>query len=286
MLAAGLLACSAVALSRLAAHAGRSPSIEGWIEPEAIPIVSPTGGRIEQIFVRQGDRVVAGQLLLRFEALELDARLTRVRSTLRAVPGHFVEATASLFERIPPNTMARLMRTNPQILAAEQEYADTLAESERNPSAACQARLKRAEGQRARAYQIAGEVGLDRLSALRNLHDEGLETLRWLETQRKLFEVRAPAEGGIELLDLKVGSVMLPLSPVALMDVSGRFIVRAHVPEQRERDAKPGRRIEAVLPGGGRVPALVESFENHQLRASVLNSLISPAPSAKVQVFF
>jgi multidrug resistance efflux pump len=280
VLAAGLLACGAVALSRLAAHGARRSPIEGVIEPEAIPIVSPTGGRVRQILAHRGERVAAGQLLLVFEAEELDARLARVRSTLRAVPSHLLDATAALFERIPPNTMARLMRTDPEILAAEQEYADALAESERNASPTSEKRLRRAEGTRKRAYQLAGELRPGRLSVFRNLHDEGLETLRWLEAQRARFEVRAPADGAIELLDLQVGSIVPPLSPVALLDVAGRFVVRARA------DAKPGRRIEVVLPGGDRVPAFLQSFENRQLRASVLNPSITPAPGDKVQVFF
>jgi multidrug resistance efflux pump len=273
-----------VGLSRLAAHVGRSP-IEGVIEPEAIPIVSPAGGRISQIFVHRGERVVAGQPLLRFEAGELEARLSHVRSTLRTVPA-LVNAATSLFERIPPNTMTRLLRTDPEILAAEQEYADALAECEHNPSPACQARLKRAEGQRKRAYELVGELQPSRLSVLRNLHHEGLETLHWLEAQSARFEVRAPADGAIELLDLQVGSIVPPLSPIALLDVGGRFVVRAHVPERREGDAKVGRRIEVVLPGGERVAAMVDSFEDRQLRANVVNPPFAPEPGDKVQVLF
>jgi multidrug resistance efflux pump len=279
-LATGLLGCSALALFHLAAHAARPSPLDGLIEPEATPVISPMGGKIGQILAHRGDRVVAGQLLLVFEAGELDARLARVRSALRTDPSHLVDVATSLFQRIPPNTMARLLRTDPVILAAEQEYADSLGEWERMPSPASKKHLKRAEGQRQRAHQRTAELRPDRLSILRNLHQQGLETLRWLEAQRARFEVRAPADGAIELLDLQVGSIVPPLSPVALLDVAGRFVVRARA------DAKPGRRIEVVLPGGDRVPAFVQSFENRQLRASVLNPSITPAPGDKVQVFF
>jgi len=281
-LAAGLVACSALALSRLAAHTARPASVEGAIEPEAMPIVSSMAGTIGKVVAQRGEHVVAGQLLLVFEAPELDARLARVRRALQDVPPRFLDAAASLFGRIPPNMMARLVRSNPEILSAEQEYADALAESERKPSAAARERLKRSEGTRKQAYENAGGLQPERLSALRNLHDEGMETLRWLEAQRARFEVRAPADGEIELLDLQLGAVVPPLAPLALMDVRGRFVVRARVPEK----AKLGQRIEVALPGGNRVTAVVDSFEQRQLRARLVIPSGAPAAGAKVQVFF
>jgi multidrug resistance efflux pump len=247
-----------------------------------MPIVSSMGGTIGKVFVHRGDHVVAGQLLLVFEAPELNARLARVRATLDAVPAGFVDGAASLFERIPPNTMARLMRTDPEILAAEKEYADALAERERNPAPASRQRLTHAEGQRKQAHERAGELRPDRLSALRNLQNDGQETMRWLESQRARFEVRAPTEGAIELLDLQAGAVVPPLSPLALMDVAGRFVVRARV----RQSVKPGQRIEVALSGEKRVTAVVDSSENHQLRASLVIPSSAPAPGGKVQVFF
>jgi multidrug resistance efflux pump len=282
VLAAGLVACGVVALYSLGAHAARPASVEGSIEPVAKPIVSSMGGTIGKVFVHRGDHVIAGQLLLAFEAPELDKRLARVRSVLREIPPQFLDATASLIRRIPPSTMARLVRSNPEILAAEQEYASALAETERTSSPATRERLKRSEEQRKQAYENQGGLRLDRLSALHNLHDEGLDTLHWLESQRARFEVHAPAEGQIELLDLEAGAVVPPMAPLALLDVGGQFVVRARVPEK----VNPRQRIVVELPGGIRVAAVVDSFENHQLRASLAIPSRAPAPGSKVEVFF
>ena len=247
-----------------------------------MPIVSSMGGTVGKVFVRRGDHVMAGQILLAFEAPELDKRLARARSVLHKVPPQFLNAAASLIQRIPPSTMARLVRSNPEILAAEQEYATALAASERTSSPASRQRVKRAEHQRKQAYENQGGLRLDRLSALRNLHDEGLDTLRWLESQRSRFEVRAPAEGSIELLDLQPGAIVPPLAPLALMDMDGRFIVRVRVPEK----VKPGQRIVVAFPGGKPVTTVVGSFENHQLRACLSIPSGAPAPGGKVDVFF
>jgi multidrug resistance efflux pump len=282
VLAAGLVACAALALSRLGAHTTRPTSVEGSIEPEAIPIVSSLGGRIGKVLVQRGDPVMAGQLLLVFEAPELDARLARVRHVMQEVPPRFLDATASLLQRIPPSTMGRLVRSNPEILSAEQEYASALAESERQTSGAARERLKRAEGLRKQAYESAGGLRPEGLSSLHKLQDEGLETLRWLEVQRARFEVRAPVEGEMELLDLKPGTVVPPLAPLALMNVAGKFVLQARV----RQNVKAGQRIEVEIPGGSRVPAVVDSCENHRLRAHLTIPSHAPATSGKVQVVF
>jgi multidrug resistance efflux pump len=281
-----LLAGSAAALSWLPAHGARRASIQGVIEPEAIPLFSATGGRIAEVLAQRGERVVAGQLLLRFESTELDSRLARAHSVLRTVPDHVVEDATSFFERLPPATLVRLERTDPHRIAAEQEYSDALVELEHNASVAGQARLKRAEEQRKEAYRRAGDWRAAGLSPLRNLQSEGLQTLHWLEVQRTRFEIRAPADGVIEILNLKTGDAVPPMSRLALLDVQGRFVVEARVPEHREKEAKPGRPIEVILSGGVRMPGVVESLEGRQLRALLVNPPIAPIPGDSVQVFF
>lgn len=286
MLVFALLAAGTAILFRLPVHGARPAPFQGFIEPEAVPVVSLTGGKIAQVLAHRGELVQQGQLLLRLDSSELDSHLARVHSALRILPDRLVDAATSLFERLPPQTVARLIQTDPERIAAEQEYFQALVESERNPSKACQARLKRAGEQRKRAYRRAGELRPSRLSALRNLQGEGLETLHWLEAQRERFEVRAPAGGVIEMLNLQPGDVVPPLSRLALVDVQGRFVVEARVPERREKDAVPGRRIEIVLPAGGRVPGVVDSFEDRRIRARVVNPPIVPRPGDSVQVFF
>jgi multidrug resistance efflux pump len=225
---------------------------------------------------------MSGQLLLVFQASELDARLARLRYVMREVPPRFLDATASLLERIPPSTMGRLVRSNPEILSAEQEYASALAESERQTSLAARKRLKRAEGLRKQAYETAGGLRPEGLSSLHNLQAEALETLRWLEEQRARFEVRAPVEGEMELLDLKPGMVVPPLAPLALMNVAGKFVLQTRV----RQNVKAGQRIEVEIPGSSRVPAVVDSCENGRLLAHLTIPYRAPATSGKVQVVF
>lgn len=279
-----LAGVAAFAWSRM--DGARSVSCEGVIEPETVPVVSLMGGTLAEILAHPGEHVTAGQLLVRFESSELDSRLARVHSALRIVPEHLVEDAASLLERLPPDTVARVMRTDPQRIAAEQEYLDALAQLEANRSEASQKRLHRAENRRRQAYQRAGELRSGGLQALGKLQGEGLHTLHWMDAQRDRLEIRAPADGVVEILDLKAGDVVAPLSKVALLDLGGKFMVEARLPEHREKDVKPGMKIEIAFSAGNRVHGVVESVDSRELRVRVVNPPVAPKPGESVQVLF
>lgn len=279
-----LVVCAALGLLRLTTHGAERPGIEGVIEPVAIPLMSPIGGKIAEVLVHRGERVKAGQLLIRFVASDMELRLEQLHGSLRAAPRRVVDATTSMLERLPPATVARLKRTDPKILGAEQEYTEALAMVERSPSAAASLRLKRAEGRRKDVYERAGDFDPRRLQALRNLYSDSAEMLRWLDAQRDSLEVRAPSDGWIELMDLAAGDGVTALSPVALFDRGDRFMVEARTGENES--ARQGQRIEVMLARGGRVAAVVESMEGHRLKASVTNPAMGLQIGERVRVLF
>lgn len=279
-----LAVCAAFGMLRLTTRGAEPPAIEGVIEPVAIPLISPTGGKIAEVLVHRGERVKAGQLLVRFEANEMERRLEHLHGSLRAAPRRVVDATASILERLPAATVARLKRTDPTILGAEQEYTEALAMIERTPSANASVRLKRAEGRRKDAYERAGDFDPGRLPALRNFYSDSAELLRWLDVESESLEVRAPGDGWIELMDLRAGDSVTALSPVALFDRGDRFMVEARMGESES--VKPGQRIEVVLARGGRVAAVVEQAEGHRMRASLTKPPITPLIGEKVRVLF
>ena len=52
----------------------------GTVEARNIRVGSKVGGRIDQVLVREGDRVEAGQLLVTFDDKELQAALNQSRA--------------------------------------------------------------------------------------------------------------------------------------------------------------------------------------------------------------
>src|SRR5436190_16004777 len=87
---------------------------------------APFGGTVETVLVRTGDRVESGQVLVRLRSTEFEERMQRVLTSLEHVPPDVVSRMANLVGRIPPNTWKELRNTDPQLIAAEQEYVDAL----------------------------------------------------------------------------------------------------------------------------------------------------------------
>ncbi|CAK0766909.1 HlyD family secretion protein [Gammaproteobacteria bacterium] len=68
------------AMLKFIPHPERPLSAAGTIEARAIRVGSKIGGRIAEIYVREGDRVRSGDRLVMFEAPELAAALDQVRA--------------------------------------------------------------------------------------------------------------------------------------------------------------------------------------------------------------
>lgn len=71
----------------------------GRIEGKEIHVATKFPGRIDEIFVKEGDDVVAGQPLARFDARALRASLAQVKAQLNRATHHVTEATQEIDRR-------------------------------------------------------------------------------------------------------------------------------------------------------------------------------------------
>jgi multidrug efflux pump subunit AcrA (membrane-fusion protein) len=211
------LAGSAGAYFGLPARDLQTPAAARPAEPEAAVVSAPFGGWIQEVLAAPGEHVTTGQLLLRLGNPEVDTQVRRAQTALRQVPPRFVDAASSLLHRVPGPLWRDLVQTDPELRAAEQEYADALAAFERDAGPAAKTRLTAAEKRRMEAQRRVGELRPERLAAVSDLYRQNLATLRWIERQRRLGEVRSPVNGKVELIDLKAGDRVDPFAPLALI---------------------------------------------------------------------
>jgi len=283
--AAALLALAMVGggavLGRHAGFPETGIKVAGRVEREAVPVLSAAGGRVAEVLAVAGQKVEAGQLLLRMEPSDFDRKLHRSLQALDSAPT--AHASSSLLERVPLATWAQLARTDPARLAAEQEYVTALEDLQRSPSAAARARVSRATARRRAVYESQAVYQPSTLSALREAERASADLIRWLERQRGRIDVRAPVGGVIELLDLSAGDAIAPMSPVALIESLGRFTVQAQVGEGR-RAPRPGSRVDVLIEGNCRVSGVVESSEPGGLRVTIVDPPILPQPGGQVWI--
>ncbi len=184
-------------------------------EPQARIVLAPFGGTLQALLVKQGDLVVTGQKLIRFVGTELDQRLDRIHSALNRRSPQTVTAAANLVARIEPRIWHQLMVTDPQLLAAEQEYVTA---NESGDSL----RIKRAVAKRQEAQHRVAQIRAEHFSGFGTNYMKLSADLKWLARQREEREVRAPCDGRLEIFDLHPGDNVLPFGRVALVACTSR----------------------------------------------------------------
>ena len=265
----------------LRSRSSQRPLIEGRIEPEAVVASATLGGRVKAVLARRGDHVEAGQILVRFEAEDLDARMEQARGILALAPAGTIVTTASFVERVPPAVWASLLQTDPVRLEAEHEYADALAAVERDGNAANKARLRRAETLRVAAFRRTDELRPQTLANLESIRGEADRMMRWLMTQRGRLDTQSPVGGIIDMLDLAVGEDVRPGTPVALVVLPGRWVVRARAPYP------PGSPVAVLLPNGDRVSAITtDAGGEGQVRVLLSSAAANLRPGDAVRLEF
>jgi multidrug resistance efflux pump len=73
-------------------HHGKSMVLPGTVEIQEIRLGSKVGGRVQSVSCREGDRVKAGQELVRFETPELDTQRDQLQAKLRAAEADLLKA--------------------------------------------------------------------------------------------------------------------------------------------------------------------------------------------------
>jgi multidrug efflux pump subunit AcrA (membrane-fusion protein) len=187
------------------------------VESESRIVNAPLGGIVEVALVKAGDRVTAGQMLIRLRETEFDERMRRVQSILERNPPDTVATAGTLMGRISPKVWRQLTATDPQLLAAEQDYVDAAKFAEQDHSPAAEATLKRASARRLAMQRRIAQIRPGAMESFGDLYLRTAEDLNWLSRQRAAAEVRAPFAGTIEIMDLHPGDVLAPLARVALL---------------------------------------------------------------------
>jgi multidrug resistance efflux pump len=230
-------------------HGDAAPTSVGRIEPEAVIAAATLGGRVKSVHAQRGQHLNVGDVLVRFEADELDARMKRVQEVVALAPLGVIATTASFVERVPPSMWASLLQTDPVRLDAEREYVEALAAVERDGTPAARARLNRAQILRVSAIRRVDELRPQALTHLEKVRAEAESTMSWLSDERQRLDVKSPVSGVVELLDLKVGDRVMPGTGVALLALPGKWVVTS------SGQYPPGSAVEVSLPNGDRIRA-------------------------------
>lgn len=242
----------------LAACADEAPQALGTLEYDRITLPATAAERIVAIEVREGERVVAGQRLLRLEA-------RRTRATTEAAQAQVAAQRATLDELQAGPRVEAIAQARAQLASAEAQAREASAYYARLQPLGRQQLVAAAEVDRARAGAAnagaqarAAQAALDEL--VRGTRDEriaqgeaALEGSRAQAAAQQVsleqLDVIAPRAGQIDSLPYKLGDQPAIGAPLAIMLVGDAPYARIHVPEPQRANVKVGDRLRVHVDG-------------------------------------
>lgn len=268
-------AAAAIALGASLAGCGEPAGTawQGYIEGEFVLLASPYAGQLQQLHVRRGERVVAGQALFALEResesaarLEAEGRLRTAQARLQNLE---VARRAPEIEALRAElAQARTARELSALQLAQQEklfragfiaqarYDEARAAHERDAARvlAAEAQLRNAQqplGRDAERRAAAAEVAAARAA---------LAQAAWRVEQK---QVAAPAAGVVQDTFFVAGEWVPAGRPVVSLLPPGNVKARFYVPEAALSALQPGRALLLRCAGCAPVAATV-SFTSNQ----------------------
>ncbi|MDX1996212.1 MAG: efflux RND transporter periplasmic adaptor subunit [Thermoanaerobaculia bacterium] len=267
--------------------------LAGSLEAHTIEVGSLVGGRIVAVTVREGDRVAAGQELVRFESDLRDLELAEQESRI-------AEARATLARVQAGPRQEELARARIDHQAAETDRRRF--ESLRDAGVVGQRDYDAAEVRAASALETLRQAErgsrVEDIAAARAALEREERRLAVLVRQHRELVVSAPADGVVESLDLRPGDLVAAHQPVASLLEPGQLWVRVFVPEPRlgevhvgqnaaiTVDSFPGRsfpgRVRAIADLGEYTPRNLQTLDQRSDQVFAVEVVIDPtAPELK-----
>jgi HlyD family secretion protein len=224
----------------------------GSVVPIRTVNLSPkAAGRLDQLFVEQGDRVVAGQIIARMDSMDLQARVDQAMASL-------AEAKARQSQRVSGNRWQEIAQAKAQVEAAQARVTLTSSRVTRNRSLAREGAISRdrldevmADDTSARATLLEAKRRLSLLQAGSRPEEinQARASVAVAEAQLKAAQValsdsliRAPFAGIITQRFATVGAFVTPTTSAS----STGLEILAKVPEVDIGQIRPGQSVEIV----------------------------------------
>jgi HlyD family secretion protein len=201
-------------------------AISGTIEVDEVRIAPRAGGRVTQLFAREGDTLTSGQPVVALEAPDLAAQRDLLAAQLaEQVAGPLKEeiaaARADWEALVSQLSLARIEAKRSAELFVQKMVSAT--DNDR-AIAAVETLEKQAAAARSRLDLLLVGTRPERIAAAR-------AQLAEVETQLRELTVNAPTNCVLEVLSVKVGDVVPANREVATLLLTDHLWVRVFVPE-------------------------------------------------------
>lgn len=256
-----------LALSLLACDANDSPlPLVGTLERDRLELVAEDRERIVEVLVTEGERVEAGQLLMRLESALYEAQIEEARAARQRAEQRLAELVRGPREEEIREARARLAGARESLAVQEREHRRVQGLIDRK--LASPSDLDRAydsmETARARVDEttavldrlVSGTTREELAQAEAQLGQQDALIQR-LEITTERLRIHAPRAGVIDALPYKLGERPAAGATVIVMLADMAPYARVYVPEPMRARVTPG--VEALIT----VDGLGDSYPGH-----------------------
>ncbi len=241
----------------LGACGGGPPQALGTLEYERVTVPAPVAERIVAIEVREGERVHAGQSLLRLEDTRVAAATEAARAEARRQGAALAELEAGPRAERIAQARAQLAAAQAQARDARSRYARLRPLGERQLVAAADVDSARAAASDADARVRAAQAALAELEHGTRAEQlaQGAAALRASQAQvegqeatLEKLDVQAPRAGVVDSLPFELGDQAPVGAPLVIL-LAGEPYARIYVPEPVRADIAVGTEARVFVDG-------------------------------------
>ncbi|HEV8692831.1 MAG TPA: HlyD family efflux transporter periplasmic adaptor subunit [Lysobacter sp.] len=242
----------------LAACGTDKPQALGTLEYDRITLPAPAAERIVEINVREGQRVIAGQSLLKLEATRTESATKAAQAEAQRQRDVLSELEAGARSETIAQTRARLAAAQAQARDARAYYARVQPLGARKLIAAAEVDRSRAAANSAEAEVRAAQAALLELEHGTRSEQiaQGKAAASAAEAQASAQQVSldklnivAPRVGRVDSLPYRLGDQAPVGAPLAVMLVGDAPYARVYVPEPIRADVKVGQGARIFVEG-------------------------------------
>ncbi|MGO8676250.1 MAG: HlyD family secretion protein [Limisphaerales bacterium] len=272
-------------------HRVRAITLTGLVSTDAVIVSSEIAGRLEELLVKEGDAVKAGQLIARIQAREWKAEMAFFANTEQQSAAQVTEAQADVrFQQDQTSNQVRQAEANLEAAQAQvtQGEADLenaglnfkrmdglyrqgvesaqVFDQARTALDAVKARVEslRRQAQAAQAALALAQASAEQLAARRAALEATTHQLAAAAAQKDkarirldYTEIHAPIDGLVDVRAALQGEVLNPGQPIVTLINPDDLWVRADVEETYIDRIRLGDVFSVRLPSGARRPGKV-----------------------------
>lgn len=220
------------------------PTVSGTIETDEVRVASRYGGRVVNIFAREGDSLKTGQPIAELDAAELHASRDQAAARLAELKAgpRPEEIAAAKAEWEAQTTDLKFARENAK-RAEDLFQKKTISITERDQS------VTRAESLKKTAAAAKSRYDLLLAGTRPEQIAQARAQLAQIDAQLNEMKIAAPTNSVLEVLSVKIGDVLAPNQEIATLLLPQHLWVRVYVPEIWLGRIKVGESVKVRVDG-------------------------------------